>query len=70
MLVSCKYIKSEGITIEEQLDYLSGFWKGKIVRLVFFGNPGSNEEYLDHLGLIAKAVKSYFGEKAPVFSYV
>lgn len=70
MLINCKYIKSEGITIKEQLDYLSGFWTGKIIRLVFFGNPGNNEEYLVHLDLIAEAVENYFGEEAPVFSYV
>ena len=71
MYINCKYSKSKGNSIEEQLGYLceSGFGEGQIVRLVFFGSPGNNEEYLKHLDLIAQTIKTYFGEKAPVFSY-
>lgn len=70
--MTCKYIKSEGGSFEEQLAYLSGsdFWAGQIIRLVFFGNPKNNDEYLRHLELIAKTVETRCGEKAPVFSYV
>ncbi len=72
MQITCRYINSKGNSIQEQLDYLFsfGFRKKQVIRLVFFGNPKSNEEYLAHLQLITQAVKIYFQEKVPVFSYV
>ncbi len=70
MLIKSNYIQAEGNTFEEQLAYLSACWTGSIVRLVFFGNPQDNEEYLIHRNLIAKEIEIHFGEKAPVFSYV
>jgi len=40
------------------------------VRLVFFGKPADNDIYRRHLELINKAIKTRWGAKSPVFSYI
>lgn len=70
--MNCYYIKSEGKSFETQLDCLINSYQpeGVVVRLVFFGNPNSNEEYLSHLNIISDAVSTRWGKQSPVFSYV
>ncbi len=72
MNLSTSYIKGQGITIEEQLANIFSVYKqkGLTIRLVFFGNPLNNKEYLTHLGLITLSVHQNFGDESPVFSYV
>lgn len=40
------------------------------VRMVFFGAPTDNNEYVAHLNYLKEAVKRYFGNQQPVVSYV
>lgn len=72
MNLSTSYIKGQGISIEEQLANIFSVYKqkGLTIRLVFFGNPLNNKEYLTHLGLITLSVHQNFGDESPVFSYV
>lgn len=44
--------------------------EGKAVRLVFFGSPEDNADYLRQLNLIREAVGERFGAERPVLSYV
>ena len=41
-----------------------------ILRLVFFGTPASNEQYMVRRGLLREKVGSFFRENEPVLSYV
>lgn len=41
-----------------------------ILRLVFFGMPSDNEEYLRRYSILKKKVKKTLGEKEPALSYV
>ena len=43
---------------------------GNTIRLVFFGRPANDEEYLQHLQLISREVGGQFGDQPPVFSYI
>jgi len=71
-MIKSYYIKGQGITIEEQLSYIFSVYEqnGLTIRLVFFGNPLNNKEYLINLRLIARSVHQNFGDESPVFSYV
>ena len=66
------YIKGRGITLEEQLSHIfTAYEQNRVtVRLVFFGNPVNNKDYLSHLKLITQFVYHYFKDQPPVFSYV
>ena len=70
--INTNYLTGQGITIEEQLAYIFSVYKqsGLTIRLVFFGKPLNNEEYLTHLQLITRSVHQNFGNEPPVFSYV
>jgi enamine deaminase RidA (YjgF/YER057c/UK114 family) len=72
MQVNTSYIKGQGITIEEQITDIFSVYKQKgiTIRLVFFGNPLNNKEYMTHLRLISQSVRLNFGDEPPVFSYV
>jgi len=66
------YIGGRGDHIEEQLEDIFTNYQpeGIVIRLVFFGNPLSNDEYAAHLKKIALSIHEISGEKPPVFSYV
>ncbi|MGF1584244.1 MAG: hypothetical protein ACFCUM_02905 [Bacteroidales bacterium] len=70
--INTNYLTGKGITIEEQLaNIFSGYMQnGLTIRLVFFGKPLNNKEYLAHLQSISRSVHQNFGDKPPVFSYV
>ncbi len=70
--LNTSYINGRGTTIEEQIANIFSAYKpkGLIIRIVFFGDPSNNEEYLTHLQLISRSVHQNFGDKPPVFSYV
>ncbi len=70
--INTDYFKGQGVTIEQQLAYIFSAYKQKgiTIRLVFFGNPLNNKEYLAHLSLISQSVQLIFGDESPVFSYV
>ena len=72
MIINSYYIKGQGVTFEEQLVSLFNVFeqKGTTVRLVFFGNPSNNDNYLSNLQLIKQSVNQNFGDEPPVFSYV
>lgn len=40
------------------------------VRMVFFGAPADNSEYIAQFDYLRKTVKKYFGDKQPIVSYV
>lgn len=40
------------------------------IRLVFFGSPRNNDEYLSHYSFIMSSVAEYFKENIPLVSYV
>lgn len=42
----------------------------RVLRMVFFGNPQSQEEYIEHLNIISKVVTRNFGKTKPVYGYV
>lgn len=42
----------------------------KVIRMVFFGNPKSQAEYIQHLDIISKNITRQFKDCPPVFSYV
>ena len=70
--INTNYLTGQGKTIEEQLAYIFSVYKpgGLTIRLVFFGNPLNNEEYLTHLKIITRSLHQTFGDEPPVFSYV
>ncbi len=72
MQVNTHYRFGYGNTMEEQLTSVFADYKqnGITTRLVFFGNPADNNEYLTHLQLLSQSVSGHFGDKPPVFSYV
>ena len=41
-----------------------------VVKIVFFGSPQNNEEYLSQLNTLYSCTKTHFTEKAPLISYV
>ena len=41
-----------------------------IFRLIFFGSPGSNEEYLEQYAILCEKVAKLSGQKMPVVSFV
>lgn len=67
-----RYVTGQGNSFEEQLKDLFFAYKphGTPVRLVIFGNPADNAEYLAHLDIIGKYMPEIFGNNLPVFSYV
>lgn len=42
----------------------------RIIRMVFFGNPTSQEEYLEHFSIIKECIDNSFGDQKPVYCYV
>ncbi len=54
---------AEGLLTEYSAHYMP-------VRMVFFGAPIDNDEYVFHLNYLKEAVKKRFGDKQPVVSYV
>ena len=67
-----QYINGRGATFEQELSHIFSVYKQEKLplRLVFFGNAAGNQEYMAHLEMITRAVNGYFGDEAPVFSYV
>lgn len=41
-----------------------------ILRMVFFGDPENDDEYIRHLDIIGKELSSRFNDRKPVFSYI
>jgi enamine deaminase RidA (YjgF/YER057c/UK114 family) len=44
--------------------------KSRVIKIVFFGAPNSNEEYLDQLGILSEYTREYFASAPPVISYI
>jgi len=44
--------------------------KSNIIKIVFFGSPQNNEEYLDQLHTLSICTKAHFPERTPLISYV
>ena len=67
-----QYINGRGATFEQELSHIFSVYKQEKLplRLVFFGNAAGNQEYMEHLEMITRAVNGYFGDETPVFSYV
>jgi enamine deaminase RidA (YjgF/YER057c/UK114 family) len=65
-------LHGNGNSFQEQLANIFSNYdnEGLTVRLVFFGAPSDNAEYLSHLQMIKESVHNFFGESPPVFSYV
>ena len=44
--------------------------ESNVIKIVFFGPPQNNEEYLNQLDIINKCTKEHFKEQCPLVSYV
>jgi enamine deaminase RidA (YjgF/YER057c/UK114 family) len=72
MQINFYYITGQGVSFEEQLNHLFDNYtpKGNVIRLVIFGNPENRQEYLLHHNIIYQKLKTIFGGKLPVVTYV
>ncbi len=72
MQINFYYITGQGVSFEEQLNHLFDIYtpKENTIRLVLFGNPLNRQEYLLHHTLIYQKLKTIFGGKIPVVTYV
>lgn len=59
-----------GAMVSEALDRLGEKQGYAPLRLVFFGDPADNAEYLQHRAEIVRQTDERYGEKAPLVSYV
>ncbi len=74
MKINNRYvIGSDGQTIEtlcrEILSVIDSI-SGRVVRIVFFGDAASNEEYVAHHRMISSQMTSLFGDNKPLWSYI
>lgn len=44
--------------------------EGKVLRLVFFGAPRDNEEYVSRRAILREKMRRYYGDQEPVLAYV
>lgn len=72
MHVHTYYRFGSGNTLKDQLATMFADYKpgGNTIRLVIFGRPANDEEYLQHLQLIRQEVAGQFGDRPPVFCYI
>ncbi|WP_291528705.1 hypothetical protein [Bacteroides sp. UBA939] len=67
-----RFLQVTKAPFKEMLAQLLGEYKSVYtpVRMVIFGAPADNEEYVERFAFIREAVKGYFKENAPLVSYV
>lgn len=44
--------------------------RSQVIKIVFFGSPKSNEEYLNQHQILSQCTKAYFFQNQPVISYI
>lgn len=42
----------------------------QVIKIVFFGSPNNNEEYLSQLQVLSQYTRAYFSQNPPVISYI
>lgn len=67
-----RFYQVEKASFEEMTAYLLTEYLATYmpVRMVFFGAPADNSEYIAQFDYLRKTVKKFFGDKQPIVSYV
>ena len=67
-----RFYQVEKASFEEMTAYLLTEYLATYmpVRMVFFGAPADNSEYIAQFNYLRKTVKKFFGDKQPIVSYV
>ena len=68
--VEYEILASEKTSFSDAVDDLMAQLPENVFRLIFFGKPVNNEDYLDQYAIIRKKAEDCFGTKMPVLTFI